>query len=196
MQFEKPLEGTQRCTPTEETEPRKRGRPCNACNLMSLKNRITSKLSHRKFKTRNGNCKSKNLIYCAECILCDLKYVGQTTQELRGRINIHRNHVGRPPQMGSTDKDDSALADHLKNKHGKTTVHDFNTIFKFTICETEPKNLNKAEQSWISKLFTMSPFGLNREKPLGVMDTFLSMTQREARTQPLTSNQKNNTTRI
>ena len=82
--------------------------------------------------------------------------------------------LGRPPQGDKLERDDSALAEHMKNMHGKPSINDFNNYYKFTIIEIEPKSLNKSEQFWVSRLFTMSPFGLNRERPLGVTDSFLT----------------------
>ena len=39
----------------------------------------------------NGNCKSKNVIYLAQCNLCvDNCYVGRTVQPLNKRVNGHR----------------------------------------------------------------------------------------------------------
>ena len=151
MPINKPPEGTQRCTSIDPANG-KRGRPCSSCKLMSQKNNITSKLSKRNFRTPHGTCKTKNVIYCANCTICDLKYVGQTTQELRGRIGAHRYHVGRPPQVDKLERDDSALAEHMKNMHGKPSINDFNNYYKFTIIEIEPKSLNKSEKFWVSRL--------------------------------------------
>ena len=40
-----------------------------------------------------------------------------------------------------------------------------------------PRNLAKCEQKWMNQLVTLHPFGLNREKPCGVADSILNMSQ-------------------
>ena len=47
----------------------------------------------------------------------------------------------------------------------------------FTILEIEPRDINKAEQKWVSYLSTMTPYGLNIEKPLRVADSILSIAE-------------------
>ena len=39
------------------------------------------------------NCKSANLVYGLECILCGLVYVGETTGKLHKRICGHRSGI-------------------------------------------------------------------------------------------------------
>ena len=57
-------------------------------------------------------------------------------------------------------------------------LSNFNLNYSFTIVELSPRDIDKAEQSWVSRLLTMRPFGLNKEKPGGVTDSVRSMCRR------------------
>ena len=177
--------GTVPCTSI--LDPPKRGRKCNACPLMSKNHTITSRVDQKVHNTPEGNCKSKGLIYAAECTKCTKQYVGQTTTELRVRISGHRSWMEKnreeeeeENQSGSfVRKDEGALADHLKQCQHFETGNDFNKGYKFTILMKNPENYNKAEQNWINRLVTMSPYGLNLDKPCGVSATMIDMSMRQ-----------------
>ena len=174
--------GTTRCTPVlKEGEKGKRGAKCEACNLISGKKSITSKLTGRSYTTPTGNCRTSTLIYAAECLLCEAQYVGKTDTKLQKRISGHRGHVNKKPEKKKkkNDKfqkeDEGALAEHMRKEHGLTTVDQFNCTFVFTILQVEPRDLDECEQTWVSKLETMHPYGLNIEKPRGVADSVMTM---------------------
>ena len=167
---------TARCTPLGASSV---GAPCQSCNMMAGVSSIRSHVSGRCFKTDGGNCKSRNVVYCAQCTDCSLQYVGQTTQELRARINNHRaassgsKHYRKGIGCSSgrvvqdLDSDDKALVDHMVSVHGN---NNFNAMYRFTVCEKDvsPRSLDFAEQSWIAKLQTMRPEGINIANPCGV----------------------------
>ena len=169
--------GSARCTPLiSDNIGNKRGRPCSVCPLMSNRNSITSTATGKFFKTHYANCKSRNVIYCAECYLCRLQYTGKTTTFIRSRICVHRSHVG--DSMFDDESDEAALAEHLQVVHKLDSVDHFNSNYTFTILENSPKDLDASEQRWVSRLMTMRPFGLNKEKPGGVVDSITSMCKR------------------
>ena len=182
--------GTKRCSPIlKEGEKRSEsGRPCASCDLMSGKKTIKSFHTGRKYATPPGTCKSQSLIYAAECRLCHKQYVGQTTCMLRTRISGHRAHVNKKPKPKANinplfaNSDESSLADHLKTIHGLSTPESFNSAYSFTIIHTDPADINDCEQTWVSRLGTMQPFGLNTEKPCGVADSFFTMSQKASDT--------------
>ena len=70
------------------------------------------------------------------------------------------------------------VEEHLFTEHGLDTVQAFNKSYKFSILQVNPKNLERCEQMWANKLLTIHPFGLNKEKPCGVAESFLNMSQR------------------
>ena len=100
------------------------------------------------------------------------QYTGRTANKLQSRISGHRSHVG---DTVYDDSDDAALAEHLHEVHGLDRVEHFNQNYEFTVLEINPRNLDAAEQRWVSRLVTMKPFGLNKEKPRGVADTVKTM---------------------
>ena len=75
------------------------------------------------------------------------------------------------------DSDEAALADHLKTVHDLTSSEAFNKTFIFTILEIEHRDINKSEQKWVSFLNTMTPYGLNLEKPLGLANSILTIAE-------------------
>ena len=177
--------GTIRCTPvTGDSERRKRGRPCASCDMMSSTDKITSNINGKSFRVPNGNCQTRSLIYMAQCSLCKVQYVGQTTTPLRERISGHRSWMKKKKdnndvvdQEGKFKREDEAVcAEHIKNSHGCQTTSEFNSVYKFTVLALNPSaGLDKAEQQWISNLVTMVPCGLNIAKPCGVADGQLTM---------------------
>ena len=171
--------GTRRCTPKlKPGQRRKVGRPCESCNMMSNKSAITSKATGKIFRTPSGSCKTKRLVYAADCLLCQKQYSGQTTNNLRTRINGHRSHMTKEfdPNKDTRHLDEATLAQHLKEVHNLDTVELFNTCYTFSILEVDPQNLDRCEQKWVNNLKTMRPFGLNIEKPCGVVDSLLKLT--------------------
>ena len=80
------------------------------------------------------------------------------------------------------ETDEAALAEHLHKDHNFATIDMFNLNYTFSILELCPKDLDKAEQRWVSRLVTMRPFGLNIEKPSGVTDSVKTMSRKSLST--------------
>ena len=122
----------------------------------------------------NGNCKSRIVIYLAQCNLCDDKwYIGRTVQPLHKRVNGHRQSFATVVNKGlnyvnSLDNDDSfRLGIHLLTEHGITSG--FNDAFTFHVLEhVSPLQMEKCEHLWLHRLNTLFPYGLNRSNPFGL----------------------------
>ena len=122
----------------------------------------------------NGNCKSKNIIYLAQCNICtDNCYVGRTVQLLHKRVNGYCQGFSVVVDKGlhfvnSTDDEDTySLGVHLHNVHGLTS--DFNRYFTFHVLEhVSPTQMEKSEHLWIHKLNTLYPHGINRLNPFSL----------------------------
>ena len=167
--------GTQQCT---QGNSRKRGRPCKGCKLMSGRSSITSHSNGKIFHTPPATCKTKMVIYAAECKLCSKQYTGRTIQEIRKRINGHRGWMTKiriiDGESKNDDEDEASLADHLKLEHGMESPNHFDEMFQFTVLQIgEPKTLVDMEYKWINALKTLTPFGLNISKPYGITEKFI-----------------------
>ena len=137
---------------------------------------VRSHVSGRCFKTDGGNCKSRNVVYAAQCTDCSLQYVGQTTQTLRDRINGHRASCSGSSRMGeSVDPLGNLRILRAMTKHCLITW--FRYMVKMTLmpcidslCERDvsPRSLGFAEHAWIAKLQTITPEGINIANPCGV----------------------------
>ena len=138
---------------------------CQTCLLVSN----TTYLHHKnnKFKTAGGDCKSFNLIYCFQCKLCEMLYVGKTTDSLHERVNGHRSKfygvLTRGAKAEDFVDDEQILGIHLVHGHGMKSRDDFNVSYKLHILAySNPSSIRSSEQFWIDKLKTLTPFGLNQ----------------------------------
>ena len=147
---------------------------CQCCNVISdiPKSKLT--VNGEEVLLPNGNCKSKNIIYLAQCNLCtDNCYVGRTVQPLHKRVNGHRQGFSVVVDKGLDfvnsidDEDTYSLGVHLHNVHGLTS--DFNRYFTFHVLEhVSPTKMEKSEHLWIHKLNTLYPHGINRLNPFSL----------------------------
>lgn len=147
---------------------------CQCCKLLPASPVPLIKVNGRKVTLPSGNCKSKNIVYLAECNLCrDKWYIGRTVQPLNKRINGHRQSFTKLVAKGIMNEklcdseDTYSLGIHLLQDHG--VVSNFNQHFTFHILEhVSPSQLEKKEHLWIHKLNTLYPYGINRSNPFGL----------------------------
>ena len=79
--------GTQRYTPlVSDNRSRQRGRPCDYCPLMSVDSFLKLSTTGNCFDLPSADCKTRNAIYCANCFLCNKKYVSKSLSKL---VMIH-----------------------------------------------------------------------------------------------------------
>ena len=142
---------------------------------MSGKDEIIN-AKNKKYKTKMGNCKTNNSVYCAKCKICEKNYVGKSTQPKHKRVNGHRTDMKKymeNPNVISNNvdlsvKDRYSLAIHLHHEHGIVSIHGLDDHYIFTILDKcTPKSLDLNEHLWIQKMKSMTPFGLNLYSPLG-----------------------------
>ena len=74
-----------------------RTKNCKTSNILITETHFTSNLTNTNYFTRRSyddlNCKSANVVYGLECILCGLVYVGETKGKLHKRICGHRSGI-------------------------------------------------------------------------------------------------------
>ena len=68
---------------------------CKTCKYFKTNKTYFSNHSNREYKVINHTgekltCKSQNVVYMLTCTTCNIQYVGETTQPLHKRINLHR----------------------------------------------------------------------------------------------------------
>ena len=121
---------------------------CKHCPRINKSGKITSTSTNREFKIpKKVSCNSTNLVYCIECNMCNIQYVGQTKNKLLTRINQHRSDV--------RTKKDTPVSRHF-NKHPL----DY-TIYVLQIVYGDLTNRLKIEDYWMSRLYSLAPKGLN-----------------------------------
>ena len=145
---------------------------CKLCPLFIIKDKFVSSSTHRIHNSEIPNdittvdCNSKNVIYLITCRKCNLQYVGETIQPLRGRICHHVSHIRRPDVAHSSH----ILANHFSKGHCKGAKFNVNIIEKLlgdgrdNDGKLDPainRIRKKKETEWMLKLQTVYPFGLN-----------------------------------
>ena len=135
--------------PCSSIFPKRRGPKCQCCPMLSTDSQVTT--NGVTVKCSGGTCKSSNIIYCAECILCKRfnYYVGKTVTNLHERINSHRgcftailkkiknttgSNQNEPIYLLEEEADDEQiLGAHLVLEHGIFDKAAFNTSYKINI---------------------------------------------------------------
>ena len=80
----------------------------------------TSTVTHKTFKIYNKpNCKSKNLIYLTECVLCNKQNAGKSETTFNLKLNNHRKGVNNQNSLQADQQ--FRLPGHNFNKHAKFT---------------------------------------------------------------------------
>ena len=138
---------------------------CQTCPLLGKMGESVTINDRSVSVKKNLNCKSRNVIYLAQCKLCDHSvsdntYTGQTSQPFHKRVNGHRScFVSKygQPDLDSAEK--SALSLHNINEHRNNfSLSNFGFILHDQV---RPRDLNRREARHIGDLRT-NVMGLNR----------------------------------
>ena len=145
-------------------------RPClgrqnnKCCKQMVTTDHFTNRKTGKVFNIfHNLNCKSSNVIYLIECILCNNKpYVGKSETRSNVRTNNHRSDAKKPDSI-HVDRHFFENEDHDFEKHAKITLIE---KVENTAHMTQPEIttiLEQREDFWMLKLNTLIPDGFNQE---------------------------------
>ena len=130
---------------------------CQQCPLVNTANSTMVNNKHIPI-TRTLNCKSRNVVYLWQCILCkeENSYFGRTIQKAHERTNTHRGCFNDPSKW-----ENSALSMHARSVHGEN----FNlNNFKITLVKKcSPQRIRRVEFKYIDKYRTRTR-GINRYK--------------------------------
>ena len=130
-----------------------------------------------KIKLSEGNYKTYNTCYLAQCSLCEKSYTGRTVNPLHKRVNGHRDcykEVLKQTAHTSTKEIDKnsdlyTLGLHLHLDHGLTDPEAFDRHLKFGILGVvSPTEIDVKEYTWMHRLNTFQPVGINIEYPFGI----------------------------
>lgn len=95
-------------------------------------------------------CQSSNVIYLLECSSCSMKYIGQTSNSLNIRINLHRSNINnyKPSKY------------HVEFNH--FSIHNFDSVI-IHILDIVPNLQDRLvkENFYIINHKTLVPYGLN-----------------------------------
>ena len=150
------------------------GRGCKTCRMLIAD--PTASVGDRRIRLTEGNCKTSNICYLAQCSICEKSYTGRTVDTLQHRINGHRHYykeILKKKDDGNNDVDTNSdlwmLGLHLHHDHGRTDPDAFDQVIKFGVLEVvSPTEIEKKEYFWMHRLNTFQPVGINIEYPFGI----------------------------
>ncbi|XP_071995609.1 uncharacterized protein [Engystomops pustulosus] len=140
---------------------------CSVCPLIQTGETFHDPLSGVEYKLHHYiNCKTRNVVYALRCP-CNKLYIGQTTQELRKRVQQHLSTISNADTHFGQDKPLSTVAAHYRMCHkGKTHG---TKVMGLELIRKNPRGGNttlallRSEARWIFKLDCQAPKGLNED---------------------------------
>ena len=106
------------------------------------------------------SCSSRNVIYLATCVKCNLQYVGSTSNEFKVRFRNHKSNMLK-------NKRTCELAIHFNNSEHEISQINFIVIEQIRSFENSlhlEQLLLTREAYWTAQLFTLNPHGLNKRR--------------------------------
>ncbi|NJL55965.1 GIY-YIG nuclease family protein, partial [bacterium] len=132
---------------------------CNHPKCLCCKHLDTNRSYHNSTNTktfniqRNFTCNSQHIIYLITCKQCKKLYIGITDRKLKDRLTDHRSNI--------TLNKDTPIGHHFR-------IHGIDNLIIKPIFQlhtnTTYQNKLKTEKSFIYKLQTYTPYGLNHTK--------------------------------
>ena len=124
---------------------------CKCCQNIITGNEFTHPTSKQSFSISDSmNCSTKNICYIIMCKKCHILYVGETSRQLKDRLNDHRSAIKR--------KSKTAISIHFNDVFHNA---DHLTIMPIEFVNGSQCYRQNREQFWIKELNTVYPFGLN-----------------------------------
>ncbi|XP_071984330.1 uncharacterized protein [Engystomops pustulosus] len=140
---------------------------CTVCPMILRGDSFQNPTNQEKITLRSYiNCRSRGVIYGLICS-CPKIYVGQTTQELRKRVQKHVSTINNAAQDLANGRQLSTVAKHFYAVHGnnpsKLKVVGLEKI-QSNIRGGDPvPALLRQEARWIFRLGSLSPKGINED---------------------------------
>ena len=145
---------------------------CKLCDTLSTKDHFVSSSTHRMYEAAipdiitSLDCNCTNVIYLITCRKCQLQYVGETAQLLRDRIRHHSSCINHAER----DNTCRILSEHFSKGLCKNATFTVNIIEKLQGNGRDEHDVidsaitairRKKETSWMLKLRTVFPYGMN-----------------------------------
>lgn len=125
---------------------------CLCCHYIQVTSVFHSTQTHEEFHINSYmNCNSHNIIYLITCNKCKIQYIGQTGRQLKQRLTDHRSNINLQKNTPISIHFNSPLH----------SLKDLNIIPIELLTSNDIQKRLEAEKSWINKLFTKYPNGLN-----------------------------------
>jgi hypothetical protein len=122
---------------------------CKTCDRVTTNLAITNS-TKESFPIRGSfNCQSYNIIYLMTCDICNIQYIGESSNTMNTRCRGHESAI-------RTDQLHPVAKHYNKNNHTPTS-------YTITAIDQEA-NKNKRlrlEESWMILMNTLQPYGLN-----------------------------------
>jgi hypothetical protein len=143
---------------------------CHTCKYIDETNYVKDKNGTTVFLKQQLNCQSKGVVYLIHCSNCGVKYVGETIQKLKDRINQHRSDIKR--------NRDTVVATHFNTQCKDINFLKITPLEKvqrhvpssYTVARmpdhSDEVHFLRREQFWIKKLNSLSPHGLNKRREM------------------------------
>ena len=135
---------------------------CDLCkNYLIQASKFQSSATGRHYPIQQKlSCSSRNVIYSATCVKCNLQYVGSTSNEFKVRFRNHKSNMLR-------NKRTCELAIHFNNSEHEISQINFIVIEQIRSFENSlhlEQLLLTREACWTAQLFTLNPHGLNKRR--------------------------------
>ena len=143
---------------------------CCTCDFLVEGHTVCSSVTRRKHslickRDVEVTCRTSNVVYLIECKKCHVQYVGETGQELRGRISDHKTRLYKH----DVSKKETFLIRHFHRGPCKDAMFSVSIL---EVCEGEARKgkaldpvvtrkRREREGFWIKRLHTLYPYGLN-----------------------------------
>ena len=134
---------------------------CKLCSSIAASNKITNKQNNKKFEIKHGGtCRTKNIIYAAECRKHKKLYIGQGKCQLNKRFCGHRFDIKKiSTKPLNKDVGGTELSEHFSaSPHSQSDL-------RVRILDNNPRwgNIYRwtMEDVYMRKLKTIEPDGMN-----------------------------------
>ena len=140
--------------------------PCNTsrcllCQIIAITTFETIQTKEKFNIYHKNSCKSNNVTYLLECLLCKIQYVGKSETPYHVRLTNRRKDIKNPHDIEACKHFNDW--NHVFHKYGKFILIEQLNNTKNTSAEVLKQKLKDRENCWIKRLKTLTPRPRNQE---------------------------------